>query len=226
MNTSFASCCEEKPTLAINRSIQGNTPEVLANIYQENTNITTWQRELSSDLTSAVDVFLKQHKTVAKVLTVTPENTPDVLSDAFGNEEETAALREDVTLLVDMFCCLFELKQAGLRLTILERAMCPRFHVDKIPCRLVTTYQGAATEWLHHDVVNRNKLGAGNQGEPDEQSGLFKQLSDVKQLTQGDVALLKGEYWYKNEGAGLVHRSPSLAAGERRLLITVDFIND
>lgn len=56
--------------------------------------------------------------------------------------------------MVDMFCCLFELKRAGLRLTVLDRAMCPRFHVDRVPCRLVTTYLGAATEWLPHTVAD------------------------------------------------------------------------
>ena len=98
------------------------------------------------------------------------------------------------------------------------------FHVDKIPCRLVTTYQGVATQWLNHSDVNRSKLGTGNLGKPDEESGLFKSLNNINQLKQGDVALLKGEYWDENEGAGLVHRSPAVAANEQRLLLTLDFI--
>lgn len=102
--------------------------------------------------------------------------------------------------------------------------MCPRFHVDKIPCRLVTTYQGVATQWLNHSDVNRSKLGTGNLGKPDEESGLFKSLNNINQLKQGDVALLKGEYWDENEGAGLVHRSPPVAENEQRLLLTLDFI--
>jgi hypothetical protein len=104
--------------------------------------------------------------------------------------------------------------------------MCPRFHFDRIPCRLVTTYQGAATQWLNNDVIDRDKLGAGSQGKPDEESGLLNNLSDINQLTRGDVALLNGEHWYKNEGAGLVHRSPPVADGERRLLLTLDFLAD
>ena len=104
--------------------------------------------------------------------------------------------------------------------------MCPRFHVDKIPCRLITTYHGVATDWLLHDVIDRGKLGAGNQGKPDEQSGLFNSLSDINRLKKGDVALLKGEGWYNNNGAGLVHRSPPVAEGERRLLLTLDFLSD
>ncbi|WP_428354217.1 DUF1826 domain-containing protein [Methyloprofundus sp.] len=38
-------------------------------------------------------------------------------------------------------------------------------------------------------------------------------------------ALLKGERWEGNENAGLVHRSPAINEGERRLLLTLDFMN-
>lgn len=202
--------------------IAANTPEVLTNIYQKDINIVTWKRELSTELTSAVNDFLNRNKTKAAVLAVTPENTNEVLCNTFGDSETMMPLRNDIAVLVDMFCCLFELKGAGLRITILDRAMCPRFHFD----RILTTYQGGGTQWLPNDVIDRNKLGAGNQGKSDEQSGLFQQLSDINQLTHGDVALLKGEHWFENEGAGLVHRSPPAIEGERRLLLTLDFLAD
>jgi hypothetical protein len=107
--------------------------------------------------------------------------------------------------------------------------MCPRFHFDRIPCRLITTYHGVATEWLPHQVVDRSKLGAGNQGKSDEKSGLFESANDICQLRKGDVGLLKGEFWHDNEGAGLVHRSPVQtddSLSQSRLLLTLDFIND
>ena len=91
---------------------------------------------------------------------------------------------------------------------------------------MVTTYQGIATEWLPHQYVNHNKLGAGNQGKSDDVSGLFKSTNSIRQLNQGDVALLKGEYWHDNEGGGLVHRSPTVSTGEPRLLLTLDLINN
>ena len=104
--------------------------------------------------------------------------------------------------------------------------MCPRFHVDWVPCRLITTYLGVATEWLPHNDADRSKLGTGNMGKPDELSDLFDSSSAIKQLNCGDIALLKGEIWENNEGAGLIHRSPQLSGGSRRLLLTIDFIND
>mgnify|MGYP000570713948 CR=1 FL=1 len=46
----------------------------------------------------------------------------------------------------------------------------------------------------------------------------------IQQISAGQVALLKGEKWQGNEGAGLIHRSPALAAGERRLILTLDWL--
>jgi hypothetical protein len=143
-----------------------------------------------------------------------------------GGSPEAEVLAEDIAHLVDMFCCLFDLKRGALRMTVLDRAMCPRFHVDRVPCRLVTTYQGIATEWLPHNVADRSKLGTGNMGKPDELSGLFEHISDIQQLKSGDVGLMKGELWHNNEGAGLIHRSPQVPNNTRRLVLTLDFMND
>ena len=57
----------------------------------------------------------------------------------------------------------------------------------------------------------------------DEVSGLFQSETDIENLESGQVALLKGERWDGNEGAGLVHRSPGLNDGERRLFLSLDF---
>ncbi|MDO6425796.1 DUF1826 domain-containing protein [Thalassotalea sp. 1_MG-2023] len=218
--------CSEIPNKTFTRqSIIGKKPTIFTNVYQKDTNIIIWQRHLCAKITSAVNSFIQSNKK-ATVLAVTPENTHQVLYQEFGKTESITTLSDDIALLVDMFCCLFDLPRAGLRLNILDRAMCPRFHVDHIPCRLVTTYQGIATEWLNHNDVDRTKLGSGNNGKPDEQSGLFQDLQSINRLSAGDVALLKGENWDNTKGAGLVHRSPPVQAGEKRLLLTLDFLSD
>jgi hypothetical protein len=206
------------------RAAQGNEPTILADIYQEDTNIVIWQRELSATLQEVVNNFLASKPTFQASMTVTPQSVFSSVSESLGAAGQSE-LSENIAELVDMFCDLFALKRVGLRLTVLDRAMCPKFHVDKVPCRLVTTYQGLATEWLSHQVVDRTKLGLGSNGKPDSQSGLFQNQHDIQQLSSGDVALLKGELWEGNENAGLVHRSPAPSSGERRLLLTLDFIN-
>jgi hypothetical protein len=214
------------PAIQPQHAMIGNHPTVFPDIYRDEINIVIWQRKLADELIQTADHILKIKPTLQASFTVTPQNAYIAVNDALGASRETEALGKDISQLVDMFCCLFDLKRAGLRLTALSRAMCPRFHVDRVPSRLVTTYRGKATQWLPHYLVDRSKLGVGNQGKPDEQSGLFKETTDIQQLSCGDVALLKGELWQGNEGAGLVHRSPQLANDTCRLLLTLDFIND
>ena len=206
----------------IRRAAQGDEPGVLTDIYLEQSNMVIWKRELSETLKNSVDAFIKSNPNFQASMTVTPQTVLSSLSESLGDSAQLE-LRENVAQLVEMFCYLFELKRAGLRLTVLNRAMCPKFHIDRIPCRLVTTYQGIATEWLPHQAVDRQKLGLGSNGKLDSESGLYKAANDIQQLNCGEVALLKGELWEGNENAGLVHRSPALPTGESRLLLTLDF---
>ena len=200
---------------------RSNEPAVLADVYQEHTNIAIWERELPATLKDSVEDVLTSNNEFETAMTVTPQCALSSISEALGTTTRSE-LSKNIAELVDMFCCLFELKRAGLRLAALNRAMCPRFHVDRVPCRLITTYQGVATEWLPHQVVDRSKLGLGSNGQSDLDSGLFRHQRDIQQLNCGDVALLKGELWEGNENAGLVHRSPAVPAGESRLLLTLD----
>ncbi len=200
-------------------------PLIFADIYQEDVNIVTWQRDLSPCLKNSIRSFLESKPNFQSNLTVTPQNVSASLHKVFGSSEHSE-LVSDIAELVDIFCYLLETSHAGLRLTTLDLAMCPKFHVDRVPCRLLTTYHGIATEWLPNQVIDRTKLGLGSKGLPDSESGLYQHHTDIQQLNCGDVAILKGETWINNENAGLVHRSPALPTGEKRLLLTLDFVED
>ncbi|WP_394126802.1 DUF1826 domain-containing protein [Vibrio hepatarius] len=202
-------------------SISDN-PSVLTDIYQDGINIAVWQRRFDQATQSDITQFIESHPSLSKSLNLSPENAYESLDFALDGQVPKALL-ENIAELVDMFCCLFDLEHAGLRLATLNGAMCPRFHVDHVPCRLVTTYQGIATQWLPNEAVSRSKLGKGSNGLSDEASGLYQRSSDIKQLESGDVALLKGTRWEGNEETGLVHRSPIAETNEPRLLLTLDF---
>ena len=122
-----------------------------------------------------------------------------------------------------MFCNQFGIDSVWLRIDSIDKPMCPRFHVDNVKCRLVTTYSGPGTQWLPNESVDRSKLGHGNQGLPDEKSGLILDKMDIEQLDVGHIALLKGEAWRNNDGFGLVHRSPHVEGNYKRLYVTIDF---
>ena len=206
------------------RSIAGSQPAVLTEIYRDDANIVIWQRDLSAALALAAGQIVNAKPALQTSAIVPAEHVHAYMLDTLGTDSGVTVLHEDMAELVDMYCCLFELKRVGLRISVLNRAMCPRFHVDHVPCRLVTTYHGHATEWLPHHLVDRTKLGAGNQGKADDQSGLYQCAQDIQYLKSGDVALLKGERWQGNENAGLVHRSPQLNPNQPRLLLTIDSI--
>lgn len=207
------------------RAIWGKTPSVLTDIYQQAANIVIWQRQSDQALQAAVDAFIKSKETYKRNMTLSPEQAFESIHKALGGQDEVLALSQNIAELVEMFCCLFELKRVGLRLAILDSAMCPRFHVDRVPCRLVTTYKGVATQWLPHHLINRSALGVRAVKNAQDQAGLYQSQDDIQQLTEGDVALLKGELWPGNENAGLVHRSPAVGVDEKRLLLTLDFLD-
>lgn len=205
---------------------EGGALESLGDICREDVNIAVWQRKLSEELTQAAGTILDQFPALKISLIASPEAIYPAIDRELGFSAESKVLAEDIAHLADIYASLFDLNRVGLRVSALDRAMCPRFHVDRVPCRLVTTYQGAATEWLPNIFADRTKLGVGNQGKPDDQSGLFDCANDVQYLGRGDVALLKGESWEGNEGNGIIHRSPRLSGNVRRLLLTLDFMED
>ncbi|GAB3477394.1 DUF1826 domain-containing protein [Marinomonas epiphytica] len=221
--TSLAQAQTDQTISKTRYGISGLEPSILTDIYNPDINMVVWKRQLPDALTASLAVLLEEKPYFKASMTVTPESALASLEDSFKHHN-VPGLSDTIAELVDMFCCLFELRRVGLRIEALEKAMCPRFHVDKVPCRLVSTLYGVATEWLPHNLVNRDKLGRGSQGLPDQESGLFPELSSIQQLECGDVALLKGENWLGNENAGLVHRSPKPKPGHKRLVLTLDFI--
>ena len=207
------------------RAAMAEHVSVLTDIYQEDVNIAVWHNKLADDVLSSITKVMAENSHLNVKISTTPESVAEELLANVPQLGNQKALCKYIELLVEMFCTLFELKSVGLRLAKLDKAMCPKFHVDHIPCRLVTTFCGVATQWLPDDCIDRSKLGAGSQNQPDDVSGVMLHSSNIQHLTAGDVALLKGEGWYNNENGGLIHRSPAVAGNEQRLLLTLDFID-
>ena len=121
---------------------------------------------------------------------------PAALQNLFPKQKYDA-LRADIAWLIDAFFYLFDLPEVGLRLAVLDKAMFPKFHVDKVPCRLIATYTGIATEWLPHDRVNRRFLGPNKLTIVGSEPGICES-GDIEMIKTGAVALLKGESWEGN----------------------------
>lgn len=201
----------------------GKDRTILGDVYRDEVNLAVWQREVPEAVTDYLRSELVARQEFKVAMMVSAVNAREALAQAIGAGEDNA-LVSDVVDLIEMFCCLFDIERVGLRLTTLSRAMCPKFHVDHLPCRLVTTYQGVGSEWIPEARVNRSRLLTGDDGSYDTAKP-YSDEEDIEQLSAGDVAILKGSGWLGNEHAGIVHRSPAVEAGENRLLMTLDFAN-
>ncbi len=203
---------------------QSDNPEILADIYREDCNLSVWRRSITSAMQLDIANFIKSGAKLNLVRQVSPNSVTQTLLPYLDELNCAFELCEDISQLVDMFCCLFDLQQAGLRLSILNKAMCPKFHVDKVPCRLITTYSGCATQWLANHSIDRQHLARPAEILNSE-TARFYNPEHVCELKPGEVALLKGETWPNNENAGLIHRSPALKSGEKRLMLTLDLMH-
>lgn len=171
---------------------------VLTDIFEPDVNLTIWQRSLpdtvqqyATSLISELKLPL-QHRLALNDISALLDQ---VLPEATGK----ADFIEDVQQLAEIFACLMDCPQLGLRLKVLQQPMCPKFHTDHLLCRLVSTYIGPATEW---------------------HAGPLDLAVPCQNMQQGDVALLKGSGWEGMQTYAISHRSPVTPA--TRLLLTLD----
>ena len=202
--------------------VQGETPKALTRVLEDGVNLAVWQRQLPAHIADFGSLLLSLNDPLAEslVLELPGDDTdPNLhgLASGFSDLEGYEGFIADVSWLVSAFACLLGAKRVGLRLRVLDKAMCPRFHVDHVPVRLITTYCGIGSQWLKEGAMDRGQLG---KPEAEPQDGPL-----IEQIASGAVALLKGEKWHGNEGFGLIHRSPQLASGERRLILTLDWLS-
>lgn len=196
-----------------------DTPDVLGDALMDGVNLTVWQRKLPLHVAHFAQTLLRLGEPLAESITLdiqTGEVRLPTLATAYRDLAGHDGFVADVEWLATAFACLLDARRIGIRLRALDKAMCPRFHVDHVPLRLITTYAGAGSEWLPERAMPRHRLGDPT-AEPQDRR-------NIKQLLAGEVALFKGKKWAGNEGAGIIHRSPDVAAESRRLILTLDWL--
>ena len=150
------------------------------------------------------------------------DDLPDLeLPDQVGRQ----ALLSEIGWLTRVYTDLLGCPSAALRIEVLDRPMCPRFHVDRTGIRLVCTLRGLGTEWLHDGWADRSRLGPGSRGLADEDSGLMLPGAEVERIPTFAVGLLKGSLWQGNAGRGAIHRSPQIDPHDApRVMLSLDAI--
>jgi hypothetical protein len=203
------------PACPVPRIAVGGRPDVLAAIYDPDANAAIWLRG-----GPASDVLLPTGS-AGQSFNIEAAVPADAVEHWLARELPAGLqpLRGDIAELAAMYACLFDVAYLGLRIRTLDRPMCPRFHVDRVTCRLLTTYVGAGTEYLANEDVDRSQLGrpvADARRPP-----VLRDDAPIHRMPAGAVALCKGEAWPGNEGAGFVHRSPD-PEGSPRLVLSID----
>ncbi|NWC42887.1 DUF1826 domain-containing protein [Pseudomonas tolaasii] len=207
------------PLRPVIRQTRGETPLALSDILDDGVNLSLWQRQLPLHIAEFGALLVALNEPLADALVIELKDDDSVpnlqgLASSCSDLEGYEGFIADVSWLVSAFACLLGAKRIGVRLRLLDKAMCPLFHVDHVPVRLITTYAGIGSQWLREGVMDRRKLGQ-PEAEPADR---------IEQIQCGEVALLKGTKWHGNEGHGLIHRSPALKADERRLILTLDWL--
>ncbi|MEA1053236.1 DUF1826 domain-containing protein [Lamprobacter modestohalophilus] len=125
-----------------------------------------------------------------------------------GDDNDRAALANDLAFLAELYADLLGCPALGVRMERLDQAMCPRWHRDRTGVRLLCTYRGPGTEWIED-----RRLDGLNLREEATQSCPASGCAEAF-----DIVLLKGSAWPGNAKRGAIHRSPAPDTKGRYLL--------
>ncbi|MDD3354842.1 DUF1826 domain-containing protein [Zoogloea sp.] len=203
-------------------TIRSSHPAELTGIFDPGTQIALWERPEDP----AIVRYLNTHHRPlgCGVRGLMNPGCPPNLDDLPAGDGRNA-LAADMAALAELLTDLLGCPQVGFRLEVIDRAMCPRFHVDRVGIRLLCTYRGPGTEWIDDGEADRSRLGAGAPGLPDGSSGLMPPSTPIEAATAFQVALLKGSLWQGNTRRGVIHRSPAVPeATLPRVVLALDAI--
>ncbi len=109
------------------------------------------------------------------------------------------ALSDDAGEVCACFLEQFDLEEANLRMELCTTTTCPKFHSDCVHVRMVTTYAGPTTQY-HFTAA------------PDQ----------ILSARPWDLLFFKG-CKHANHRDSVLHRSPPMGVGERRLCLILDY---
>ncbi|NKB63881.1 MAG: DUF1826 domain-containing protein [Gammaproteobacteria bacterium] len=200
--------------------IIGHQSSVLNKISDPVVNLVVWQRPT-------------QTMVAAELLTLRSSDPSDMrcpTSLASFDDDVTSLLRQqsldpsvfknwstDLRRLADIYFRVSESRNVTMRLETTNDDGCRRFHVDRTNLRLICTYRGPGTQWLHNEQVNRQAQRAGAT------NGDIIRFGEPSEIAPFWVGILKGSKYPGSAGQGLVHRSPPIAeSGQTRVVFCLD----
>ncbi|MCY6379939.1 DUF1826 domain-containing protein [Hoeflea prorocentri] len=185
----------------------GRQAEILADITAPGVGAAIWQRNPHTSFQTWIDALAVEQLPNLRV-TVPVELAEEAVRTACKIAKtppgpEQKMLAGDVGALALIYGDVMKTDYVQIRLDVSDGAMCPKFHLDNVPARLLCTYRGPGTEYVPE--IHRQ--------EPER----------IRTMNTGSVGLFRGATWASGERSSLLHRSPGAqAASGPRLLLVID----
>ncbi len=195
------------------RQVIGGELGDFAAIYDEDVEIVSVTRPQARTYEGLAERLIRSRQ-VPQARWVQPADDPEVPASelpAILDADVRSALLDQIAEASEMLGELVDCERVGVRLETLSAPMCPRFHADYVPCRMLITLSGVGTEWIPNGDVDWAVFHDLETTAPP-----VKANRQVQRLTTGHWSLLKGGAW-DDCFRGVVHRSPH-DVGERLLL--------
>lgn len=195
------------------RQVMGDQLCDFAAIYDEDVELISVTRPQAS----ACETLAKQlidSRQIPQLRWIQAANDPNASGSALPptiGADIRSVLIDQISEASEVVSELVDCRQVGVRLETLSAPMCPRFHVDRLPFRMLITLSGAGTEWIPNKDVDWAVFADLESMAPPVQAN-----RQIQHLPTGNWSLLKGGAWSDGFN-GVVHRSPD-GVGERLLL--------
>jgi len=193
--------------------VQGQTPDLLERIWDPAVELVIWDRILPATLGQWLDSLPVHQMPHGRVLVSTAHVSSAVATLLDAAAMPGGAMRDafldDVVVLTELFMRALETDVVDIRLETIDHDACWKFHRDHVPARLLTTYRGPGTEWVHprdsHNALTDQKTYQG----------------PMERFSRYAVGLFKGNQAV--DGEGIVHRSPPIKeTGVSRLFLCLN----
>jgi hypothetical protein len=108
-------------------------------------------------------------------------------------------LADDIAVLIRSFVRQFGLDRANLRVEVVNKTSCPKFHCDTLHVRMITTYRGPTTQYIEREAPET-----------------------IHDAPLGSLVFLKG-HRHPTFADRVHHRSPPMPEGAKRLCVVLDY---
>lgn len=209
------------PPPDVSQIIIGHDADVLGRLRLPDVALAIWNRRRPPSLAAWLDALEAPHLPDFRVQAET-QDLPAAIEDMIAASPlpegpARQMLADDVFMLAWRFAAVLDLPAVDVRLEPIGGDACWKFHRDHVPARLVTTYVGPGTQWVHPAHADQALEGQQDYAGP------------LERLSAGDVALFRGCAGHHGHAQGddrehgIVHRSPPIAGtGITRLLLCLN----